>query len=634
MRSLVIVLFFLLLNVIVNSQNSLDAALIPDSLKENANAVCRYSITEYTRISKTRVQLKVKYANTILNKNGEDAASIKLFYDKFESVNYLKGNFYNARGILRKKLKKDEIKDFSYYADYTLFNDNRVKYVNFTSNDYPYTVEYEYEITMNGIVGFDIWMPIRYYNYSVEKAELIYNTPVDISFKYKELNHHFNLRKSTVKKKERYHWIVENLTADEYEQHAPLYDECLPIVLLSPDEFSYDGKDGNLRSWETYGQWVYDLNRNRDELDESTVAEIRALTDTIDQIKRKAELIYKYMQSKTRYVNIALGIGGFQPMKAKDVDNYGYGDCKALSNYTSSLLKVAGIKSYYAVIGNGEHRKLKYPDFASANQLNHAILCVPFEHDTVWLECTSQNYPFGFIGKGNSDRNALLITEKGGVITKTPKYPLPVNHAVSNAVVHLGQEGDMATDIEVTLGGLIYSYGLKLSRLSKKEQKEELLKTLPIKSLKIEDFDVKCTHQSSPVAEMSVNAISDKFASKVGKRMFVELNLLSKYKNRFDKKKSRQTDIYFPYGYKETDTITYHIPGGYAVDFLPESKKLSSRIGECKYTITSDGQKVFYIREFKMFGGTYSKDHFKEIQEYAESLEKSDNAKMILILED
>jgi len=85
----------------------------------------------------------------------------------------------------------------------------------------------------------------------------------------------------------------------------------------------------------------------------ATIEKVHTLVKGISDEREKIKLIYKYLQSKTRYVSIQLGIGGWQPIEASVVDQVGYGDCKALSNYAISLLKEAGIKAYFALVNSG-----------------------------------------------------------------------------------------------------------------------------------------------------------------------------------------------------------------------------------------------------------------------------------------
>ena len=70
--------------------------------------------------------------------------------------------------------------------------------------------------------------------------------------------------------------------------------------------------------------------------------------------EEKAKKIYQFVQDKTRYISVQVGIGGWKPFNTSEVDKLGYGDCKALTNYTMSLLKAAGVTSNYCVVYGGD----------------------------------------------------------------------------------------------------------------------------------------------------------------------------------------------------------------------------------------------------------------------------------------
>ena len=50
-----------------------------------------------------------------------------------------------------------------------------------------------------------------------------------------------------------------------------------------------------------------------------------------------------------------------------------------------SLLQVIGVESYYTLVMAGENAPSIINNFPSP-QFNHAILCVPVDKDTIWLE--------------------------------------------------------------------------------------------------------------------------------------------------------------------------------------------------------------------------------------------------------
>jgi len=85
-----------------------------------------------------------------------------------------------------------------------------------------------------------------------------------------------------------------------------------------------------------------------------------------------------------------------------------------------ALLKEANIKANYVLIAAGDDQPDMLTDFPSP-YFNHATVCVPMDKDSIWLECTSQTLPAGYIGSFTGNRHALLINELGGQIVTTKK---------------------------------------------------------------------------------------------------------------------------------------------------------------------------------------------------------------------
>src|SRR5688572_16641352 len=88
-------------------------AKIPLQLLKGANAVVR--LDEQTVVLKSLEKMVIRnhYVITILNEKGDRFADLTEQYDKFNSIESIDGNLYNAEGKKIKSLKKNEIKDVS-----------------------------------------------------------------------------------------------------------------------------------------------------------------------------------------------------------------------------------------------------------------------------------------------------------------------------------------------------------------------------------------------------------------------------------------------------------------------------------------------------------------------------------------
>lgn len=80
-------------------------------------------------------------------------------------------------------------------------------------------------------------------------------------------------------------------------------------------------------------------------------------------------------------------------------------------------------------------------------QFNHVILSVPLQTDTVWLECTSQTLPAGYLSGFTSNRYALMVDENGGVLVRTPKYNLRDNLETRNILADVNTDGHLTANV-------------------------------------------------------------------------------------------------------------------------------------------------------------------------------------------
>ena len=164
-------------------------AKIPAALLKDAHVVKRLEEFRYQVYSLGKAKLYHRYVITVLDENGDRYASFYEYYDRLRSIEGIEGMLYDASGKKIKSLKKNDIEDRSGVSEISLMEDNRLKYHNFYYKGYPYTVEYESEITYNNTYMFPSWEPQEDEHYAVEQSRFTIVCPADFHFHYKAFNY-------------------------------------------------------------------------------------------------------------------------------------------------------------------------------------------------------------------------------------------------------------------------------------------------------------------------------------------------------------------------------------------------------------------------------------------------------------
>lgn len=620
-------LFFTLF--LIAQEQDLSLLHVPDSLKTNADAIVRYERTAIEMTSYSKMNIHVQKAVSVLNSQGDDNGSIDLHYDDYSKIKSVTVKIFDVDGKEIKKIKKNDFSDESAVDGSTLFGDARILSYEYNSASYPYTLAYDLEIQSGHTAFIPGWFPIRDYRTGVQESVYTFQYPTELTIRSKKFNTE-GLKFESVIKEGYISYKAVNLKPVESEPKSPGFYDFMPHIKFASNKFSLAGEDGEADDIVQLGKWMNDrLLIDRDDLNETTRKEIKALVkDEPDDIGR-ARLVYDYMQEKTRYISIQIGIGGWKPMKASEVDRLKYGDCKALTNYTHSLLKEAGVISYYTVIYAKQRRD--YNHDLAAIEGNHVILMVPAAKDTVWLECTNQKIPFGHLGSFTDDRDALAITPQGGKIVHTKTYPAETNKQQISGALQIDNNGKILADIMIESSGIQYDNHYRISYLDE-DEKDRYYKSFfdEINNLKIDKIEVENNEKEVKFIE-KIQFSADNFAVNSGDKMLVRLNVVNTSSQIPKRIRNRKLPLEIRYGYVDKDDVIINLPENYEIEAMGAPERIDTKFGTYSISIEkiSDRQ-LKYIRTLSLHQGLYTVADYNTYRKFRKKINNLDNLKIVL----
>ena len=621
------VLFFLLCVATAWAQQIPYSVLnLPADLKENANAVVRLEEITVNITSRNSVTIKTRRVVTVLNELGVS------HIDAHESRNVksIGATVYNALGAEVKKIKRKDFKEVA-LSEGSIITDRKLTYLDLTPTEYPFTIVYESEVSDSDTGFLPRWLPLHAGLESVELASITVNCPDALGLKYKAKNFgSYDIAK--VVQSGSATFTAKNIPALRNEQYSPDFDALAPQVLFGLEQFSYEGINGEATDWKTFGNWVQkSLIAGTTALPEDAREKVVALVgDEKDPIK-KARIVYDFVQNKTRYVSIQLGVGGWKPMKVADVHRLGYGDCKALTNYTKALLEAVGVPSYYCLIYGDDAKEDIDPDFVSM-QGNHATLAIPDGNQLRWVECTSQTDPFDFQANFTDDRLALVLKPDGGEVVRTHVYSDHDNSQLSRATYAIDQDGKLSGNIEIATRGLQYRLRADLERKSATDRSDHYKEYFSaVNNLKLEKVDLANDRQT-PEFKEKIALSAPGYATVSGGRLMFAINPFNQYHSVPQRYRNRMNAVSIDRGFYDADEFTVEIPDGFVVEAKPDDIEITDAFGTYKaQCIVTSPKQLTYKRSLLIKQGNYPAADYEKFRKFREQIAKADNSKCVLV---
>ena len=597
---------------------------IPDGLKNRATAILRQEHISIDMKAENNITETVTRAVTILNKSGEDYGDLTLFYDKSKTIKDIKGFVYDEFGKQVGKFGQKDFKDYSATDGVSMYADLRVKHYAPSMTMYPYTIVYSYEIKHGQNLFIPYWYPNRSSDLAVEKSTYQFSCKPDLNLRIKTENITEQAVVSTNEKEKTLTWTVSNLHARKVEPFSPIDHPSKKVVKIVPETFQYYKRKGTVNDWKDLGKWIHDeLLVGKQDLPEATIAKAKQIASQFETPKDKAKALYEYMQNKTRYVSIQVGIGGLEPFPASYVDRLGYGDCKALVNYMQALLAAADIPSLYCVVEAGNQKMSLDESFANAVDGNHIILAIPFANDTTWLECTSNKSPFGYLGDFTDDRLVLACTPEGGKVLRTAVYPPSSNVQVRRNEFTVSKEGNLTGKMFTEFMGAQFDNHFSNVFNNLSDQNKQLKKYYDVNNIVFDKITYTVNTENDPVLQEDLTVNIRNYVVKNGNSYIFTPNLFNTQRT-IPESRNRTNPLYINRGYTDIDETEFVFEEKLKGFLVPVNETIETPMGKYELKISSDGQKVKYFRKLAIKDGTYSAEQYQTYFDFINKVAAND----------
>ena len=573
----------------------------------------------------THAVMHFKKTTTILHESASDFGFFSCTCSNSNQLISFKGQVTDASGNIIRKMKIKDLKKTE-YSPY-LAIDDYIMYLEYTPSSFPVTVTYEWELDCkDNLVEFPPFCPQTDYNVDVKRAAYHLAAPQELGVRYAFKN--ISQPAEVYKNKAGAQVISLEMTdiprVKKIPYTRPIYDR-VPIAYFAPSLFVYYETQGSLSNWKESGMWQFGMLRGRDALPEDIRNEIHQLTDSLGDDRQKVEAIYNLLGKKTRYVAILFGIGGQRPASAIDVCSSGYGDCKGLTNFMRAMLQEVGITSNYTTISTRNRQLLK--DFASVGQMNHVILQVPIKNDTIWLECTNPQLPFGYVHGDIAGHDAIEVSRAGGRLVHIPAYPDSTNLARNQIRLQLDGSGIADIDVSSVFYNLRMESRIPVYKMGRDEQKKAILRMLYAPQAEIDKSEFK---MEGPVLSLDAHVRSKNYTTATGKRLFVPVCPIRRDTSIPAVDEERLEDFYIETGYCDEDEIIITLPEGSEIEATPSDVIINESFASFHSIIKRKGSQIIITNRLLVRSGTYDKSSYSRFIEFMKKVNTAYGQKVVL----
>ncbi len=292
-----------------------------------------------------------------------------------------------------------------------------------------------------------------------------------------------------------------------------------------------------------------------------------------DDKMTKNRKIFNRVQDNIRYIAFEDGMRGFIPHKASEILEKRYGDCKDMANMIVSMLRVAGITSYYTWIGS-RAKPYRYSQLTSPYVDNHMIATYIDNGRYYFLDATDNHCPLGYPTAMIQGKEAFILFDSTHYnIQEVPVLEPEKNEVTDSSFIDL-EKGKVIGHGKISLTGYAkdnYTYSLLRSEKTTVDNNINMLLNRGSNKFFVDSYHMKNLEDRDRPLLIDYRFHTDDYYSEAGNEIYINMNL-DKFMNNEPVPDNRVT----PYerGFKVIHhyITTLRIPAGYDLTSLPPDR--------------------------------------------------------------
>ena len=570
-------------------------------------------------VSGNNANLTVKRHIKIYNKRGEHYANVRLSESPYRELKNVIIRTKDSTGNVISERKKKDFRKACGYDNVSIYDDDCTYYTNAKCSSFPYTLEIEYEYHIKSLF---FWRGRNFQSYiPVLKARYTLEIDNRIPFSYTATGGDLTPEVTDLGHATRYVWSVNNLVPLDDSKYIPK-SHLIPIgVDFFPKKFKLQNYEFIGSEWKQIGEWYTDLYSDR-----MLSSKQPSTFPDIDNAMSFTEAVYNEVRESIRYVSISIGIGGWQPHKADKTLEWGYGDCKDMSNLLFSRLSQRGITAYPILLLTRDEG-LTDTTFPSIS-FNHVITAAVIGTDTIWMDPTCDDCPFGQIPYSDQNIPVLAMTDYGGEIWRSPPSTWMENTIHRNTTWELDSTLNATIKCELKASGLFArSIRSAVDGMSNDELRQYVDRWFKgaTKQFGITNYEFQNKDRLNEPMIIRITGKTSKAARKIGKTYYFNpfiLNSLNSAERTDLTDRTLPLNLYYPDF--ETDKITVVWDKLIPIDSvsIPKNDSLDYSFGFCAVSGERFAASATFLSQKARYDYTLEPEKFDDLNEYRSKVKK------------